>query len=184
MQQRKFSPEKYIRQNGRKLLIEKCLIADQYENQGLTVCLIVRKQSSKYFSFANILVDRLCLGIKNVMANCNFTKAEIDDFIDRLQSSGELKEVSPVYFHNLVYGAMDYATENGFNPHKDFDYAQYLLEPDLVDDGIDEIEFGWEGKPLYIQGPHDNGNRILGIINAKVGKGNYNFIVEEEAFQD
>ena len=39
-------------------------------------------------------------------------------------------------------------------------------------------------KPLYIQGPYDNGNRILGILNAKVGIGNYNFIVEKEAFHD
>jgi len=185
MQQQKFSSEKYLQQNGRKLPIEKCLIADlYYQNHGLTICLIIRKQPSGYFSFANFMVDRGCLGIKETIVNCNFPKHEIDNMLEKFGGYGELEEVSPAYFHNMIYGALDYAADNGFQPCKDFALAQYLLNPDLVDDGIDEIEFGWEGKPFYIQGPFDDGKRILSILKAKVGEGNYHFIAEGDMFNE
>lgn len=185
MQQQKFSSEKYLQQNGRKLPIEKCLIADlYYQNHGLTICLLIRKQPSGYFSFANFLVDRCLLGVKATIVNCNFPMHEIDALLEKASQHGKLEEVSPVYFHNMVYGAVDYAAENGFQPCKDFAHAQYLLNPDLVDDGIDDIEFGWEGKPFYIQGPFDDGKRILSILKAKVGEGNYHFIAEGNMFND
>jgi hypothetical protein len=61
MQNNKFSPKKYLQENGRSLPVEKCLIADMYDQQALTMCLLVKKQPGGKFAFANILVDRLCL---------------------------------------------------------------------------------------------------------------------------
>jgi len=172
----KFSPEKYIRQNGRKLPIERCLISDGYDQDLLSLCLIIRRQASNYLSFAYFMIDRHCLGIKNAMANCNVTPDVIEELIDTsTQSIGPMEDVTPEYFHNLVYGALDYAESIGFRPHKDFGLAQYLLNPELVDDGIDDFVFGMDGKPYFISGPDDNVQKILNTLNRTVGEGNFNY---------
>lgn len=178
MKAQPFSPKKYLKEKGRLLPIHKCLIADGYEANSLTMCLIVRAQPGGKFTFANILVDRLCLGVKSCMANCNSTDVEIEELIDRIEGHGVIQEVTPTYFHNLIYAAVDYAAELGFKTPDDFYLAEYVLDPDLIDDGIDDIEMGRNGKPFYIQGPFDDATRILSILNRSVGREGYEFIVE------
>ncbi|MBT6007132.1 MAG: hypothetical protein HOG79_15535, partial [Prolixibacteraceae bacterium] len=106
----------------------------------------------------------------------NNTQIEIDELIEKMEQNGPCVEVSPTYLHNLVYGAIDFASELGFNPPKDFYITEYVLDPDFVDDGIDEIEMGWDGKPLYIEGPYDNSQNIFNTLNKSVGQGGYEFI--------
>lgn len=171
-----FNPKKYIIEKGRKLPIHKCLISDNYEGGGLTICLIIRKQPGGKYAFANFVVDRFCLGVKNAFSNCNMDDTQISEIIDKSSTNGELEEVSPVYFHNLIYASIDFADELGFKPHKDFKLAEYILDPDLIDDGIDDIEVGKDGKPVFISGPFDNVDRIIATLNKNVGEGNYEFI--------
>ena len=178
MQKNTFSPQKYLKEKGKQLPIEKCLVSDNYDEQGFTMCLIVRKQPGGKFTFASVLVDRLCMGIKDSMSNCNFTSAQIEELIDQMASNAPVEIVSPTYFHNLIYGALDYAAELGLNPPKDFYLAEYVLDENLVDDGIDEIEMGWNGKPIYIEGPFDNTQKILSALNNSVGKDGYEFIIK------
>ena len=173
----KFSPQKYIMQNGRRLPIEKCLIADGYEYNLHTICLIVRRQPSNYFTAALFMIDRHCLGVKDAFANCNLTSHDISEMISRSESKiGTMEEVSPAHLHNMVYGALDYAESLGFGPHKDFKLAEFVLDPDLVDDGIDDIEFGMDDKPFFIAGPFDNVPKILATLNRTVGEGNYEYV--------
>jgi len=176
MQNKKMSPVKYLKEKGRKLPIEMCLVSDLYDEDGLTMCLIVRKQPSGKYSFAHLLVDRLCMGVKNTIVNCNFIREDLDKLVDQLYAYGPCTEVNPNYFHNLIYGAVDYAAELGLDPHKDFTQAEYLLDPDLIDDGIDDIEMGRNGKPLYIAGPHDNQKKIMRSLTINVGSDGYEYI--------
>ena len=178
MQKNTFSPQKYLKEKGKTLPIEKCLISDNYDEQGFTMCLIVRKQPGGKFTFASVLVDRLCLGIKNSMSNCNFTSTQIDKLIEEMAGNAPVEEVSPNYFHNIIYGALDYATELGLKPPKDFHQTEYVLDEDLVDDDIDEIEMDWNGKPMYVEGPFDNTQKILSALNNSVGKEGYEYIVK------
>ena len=98
--------------------------------------------------------------------------------IDTMENHAPAIEVTTTYFHNLIYGAIDYASGLGIAPPKDFYLAEYVLDPDLVDDGIDEIEMGCNGKPFYIQGPYDNSRKIISALNASVGPGGYEYITE------
>jgi len=178
MEKSKFSPKKYLQENGRKLPVEKCLIADLYEKKGFTICLLIRRQPGGKYTFANILVDRLCLGVKSSIVNCNFTEEELDKVIDQMENHTPAIEVTPAYFHNLIYAAIDYASDLGIDPPKDFYLAEYVLDPGLVDDGIDDIEMGWNGKPYYVQGPYDNYRKIISALNSSVGIGGYEYITE------
>jgi hypothetical protein len=56
--------------------------------------------------------------------------------------------------------------------------TEYVLDTALVDDGIDEIETGWNGKPFYIQGPFDNHRKIIAALNSSVGVDGYEYITE------
>jgi len=178
MQKNTFSPQKYLKEKGKTLPIDRCLISDNYNEQGFTMCLIVRKQPGGKFTFASVLVDRLCLGIKNSMSNCNFTSEQIEELIDQMANNAPVDMVSPAQLHNLIYGALDYAAELGLKPPKDFYLAEYVLDDNLVDDGIDEIEMGWKGKPMYVEGPYDNSLKILAALNNSVGQDGYEYIVK------
>jgi len=177
MNKNKFSPKKYIIEKGRVCPIFKCLIADGYDDMGLTICLIIRKQPSGKFMFTSLMIDRYCLGVKSAFCNCNFDDNQLEEIKERMRSVGKIEEVDPVYFHNLVYASIDFATENGFKLTKEFALAEKILDPDLIDDGIDEIEVGEKGKPLFINGPHDNVDVIIATLNRNVGEGNYNIMI-------
>lgn len=177
MNKNKFSPKKYIIEKGRVCPIFQCLIADGYDDKGLTICLIIRIQPSGKYMFANLMLDRYCLGVKSAFSNCNFDDKQLEEIKQKMQSAGDVEEVDPTYFHNLVYASIDFAEENGFKPPKDFALAEKILDPDLIDDGIDEIEVGEEGKPLFINGPYDNVDAIVATLNRNVGEGNYDIMI-------
>ncbi|MGK7396077.1 MAG: hypothetical protein ACNS62_15985 [Candidatus Cyclobacteriaceae bacterium M3_2C_046] len=179
MNKDKLNCKKYIISKGRKLPISRCLISDGYEEKSHTLCLIIRQQPGGKFTFAFFLVDRFCLGVKDCFCNCNADEEMLQQLIDSMTENSAVVETDPVYFHNMIYAAVDYATENGFKPEKNFSLAEMVLEPDFIDDGIDDIEMGENGQPLFISGPHDNVNKILTTLDLNVGKGNYNFITLE-----
>jgi len=184
MSNQKFSPKNYIVKNGRKFPIDECYIADAYDNMGLSICLIVRKQPGGKYIFANFVVDRHCLGVKDAFSNCNMEEKEIEQLVEKVAMNGTVEEVSPTYFHNLIYAAIDFAGENGFRPHKDFKLAEFVLDPELIDDGIDGIEVGEDGKPLFINGPFDEVDKVIATLNRNVGKGNYTCIIDEDDEED
>ena len=73
----------------------------------------------------------------------------------------------------IVYGAIGYARELGFEPHADFRRAAGYLG---AWDGECELTFGRDGKPMYISGPDDDGDRIIRKLHRSLGDGNYDFV--------
>ena len=72
----------------------------------------------------------------------------------------------------VVYGAIGYARELGFEPHAG------LRAGRRVPGGLDgecKLTFGRDGKPMYISGPYDDGERILRKLRRSLGDGNYDF---------
>jgi hypothetical protein len=39
-----------------------------------------------------------------------------------------------------------------------------------------ELTFGRDGKPMYISGPHDDGEKIIRTLRRGLGDGNYDFV--------
>ena len=73
----------------------------------------------------------------------------------------------------IVYGAIGYARELGFEPHPDFARAAGYLGTWV---GECELTFGRDGKPMYISGPHDDGEKIIRKLRRSLGDGNYDFV--------
>jgi hypothetical protein len=172
----KFSPEKYIKEKARTLPIYECLVSQNEDEYTLTTAVVSRLQPSGKITFGVYLIDMFCLGIKDAFCNCNFSLEQFEEVKERASAYGILMPEDPVYVHNLIYGAVDYANELGFTPSKSFALPEYILDPDLVDDGIDDIEFGKDGMPYFICGPFDNANMVIATLDRNVGPGNYHFI--------
>jgi Transcription factor WhiB len=44
-------------------------------------------------------------------------------------------------------------------------------------DGVCDLEFGRDGMPMYIEGPHDDTWRIMHTLRQNVGDGNFHYLV-------
>jgi hypothetical protein len=75
---------------------------------------------------------------------------------------------------HLVLGAIEYARQLGFEPHHDFTAAAGHLGDWS---GPSAITFGRDGKPFYMQGPHDNAFAIIQTLNRTVGHDNYHYVM-------
>ena len=80
--------------------------------------------------------------------------------------------------HVLAWG--EYAGKAGFKPHPDYLKAKKLLNGIPIDEN-QKFDFGRDGKPLYIQGPHETQadvRRIMKTLEQNNGTENYDFMIE------
>ena len=73
----------------------------------------------------------------------------------------------------IVYGAIGYARELGFEPHADFGRAAGYLGG--MGRGV-RADLRRDGKPMHIFGPHDDGEKIIRKLRRRLGDGNYDFV--------
>lgn len=179
----RLSPQKYIKQVARKLPIKQTYITEDIFESGLGHVIVLREKKNGEIVIGGYMVDVFACGVKDTFFNI-VDKDELLDFLMSFTKTGlKLEEHPPNYVFNLIYGAVEYAEDLGIKPHKEFALTSYIL-PDVDDIEFEEIEFGENGKPLYIPGEHDNVNQILSILNKNVGKGNYNYIPQEKLLEN
>jgi hypothetical protein len=130
------------------------LVPENLWTGGLGQLVFARRTPDGQRACAVFLVDVFCLGIKNAFWKI-LPDAEYRDLVERIGQFGELKDVLPEHFAKIVYGAADYAASLGFAPHVDFRHARRLLDGVDPSQCPDPLEFGRDGKPLYIRGPHE-----------------------------
>ncbi|MCU0448147.1 MAG: hypothetical protein MUE85_24870 [Microscillaceae bacterium] len=175
----KLSPEKYIQTKVKALPYYECWASEGWTNSHELVTLIISKEMpSGHICLGIYLVDKGCLGLKNTYYRFNMPIEEYESFINDIlmRENRDMEEIEVEDAHNLIFGAIDYADELGFKPNKDWAITKYFLNEDLITDGIDDIEFGKNGRPIFINGPFDNIKLVLATLNRTVGEGNYDFV--------
>jgi len=185
-QNQQLSPEKYIRTRARTLPIGTCYINANWRDSGLAVIFVCRRHINGHITHAAYMVDVFCLGLKESFWTFNQDPLDFKDFMEKQQQANSqgvpLMKTDYVLVHNIIYGAIEYAGEFGFFPHKSFETSRFMLEED--DDHIEviDLEFGYKGKPLYISSPGrpNERNRVLAQLDKNPGKGNYEFITEAD----
>lgn len=176
------SPENYIRQRSRDLPIYKCWIMKEWQELGKTSIIISRKHANGNISFCFYLVDLFCLGVKDTFFQFNTEESELVDRIKRNTEYENFEEISYELAHNIIFSAIEFAEEYGFQPHKDFTKTtEFFLEED--DDRIEliNIECGKNGKPYYINDGEDSvtTKRILNQLHKTAGEGNYEYMLDD-----
>jgi len=179
----------YVRQ-ARSYPLDGCWIQKDWKESGLAVVVIARRQPNGNIVFGNYLVDYYCLGLKNTYCNADVAPGEFQrSTLPRMfEHVGQFVEVSPALAHELIYGAIEYADRYGFKPQHDFRDSQYVLDLPGEYPRSGQVEFGKDGKPLYISGPYDNAERIVQQLTRTAGEGNFNYLMqvggEEEVLLD
>jgi hypothetical protein len=185
--QQQLSPENYIRTRARTLPIGACFINKDWRNTGFAMITVTREHINGNITHGAYMVDLYCLGIKDSFWKFNEHPLDFKEFFDKHIKANEygfkMQRTSYALAHNIIYGAIEFAEEFGFHPHKSFDLTRHILEPDDERVKLIDIEFGYKGKPLYISGPENPAEttRVLAHLEKMVGKGNYNFVAEAEA---
>lgn len=146
------------------------------EESGLVGVLVARRGRGGRVSVCGYLVDVYCLGVKNALGPRRMDEAELRPFTAEFFSAFDSRPepVTVEVASCLVWGAVDYASRLGFEPHRDFAVAAGHLGERRPGTGI---RFGRDGRPFYIQGPHDNAARILRTLEVAVGPEHFHFLV-------
>src|ERR1700722_11860329 len=140
------SPENYIKTQARQLPVIECWITREWQSNGISNIIVARGHKNGNVTAGIYLVDTYCLGVKDAGYEFNLPPA---DYKYLKNHAGDIEACEYVLAHNIIYGAIAFAEDYGFKPHKDFAIAQHILEEDDDDVELMELEFGFEGEPYY-----------------------------------
>ncbi len=173
------SPEKYIRTRSRNLPIGECLVNSDWKDGGLAHILIVREHSTKNITVGIYLVDIFCLGLKDTTFKFNLSAVEYREFVEQISEEIDLIPIDYVLAHNIIYGAIAYAEDLGFNPHKDFNRTtKFILDEDDENVELIELDFGKNGKPyLIINVLNEPYAGYIKTLEDTVGIGNFDYVL-------
>jgi hypothetical protein len=169
-----------IIRRARAFPIYECWINDNWQKDdlGLVQILLARQQPDGDICFGTYLVDKYLLGLKNTFGNAGFSKARYqDEVLGRIFHETKPQECPVELAHQMIYEAIDYAAQFGFQPEKDYAVTQYMLAPRGELEEPYHLTFGKDGKPFFIAGPYDNAARILRQLEKTVGIGNFDYFM-------
>lgn len=154
---------------------------------GLGNVLVARFRASGLVEVGVFLVDMFCLGVKNAF----YTRADETEYdsemLDNIMPPENRAPIDPPSARKLVEGAVAYARDLGFNPHPDYKKAGRVLGGINPADSTASFTYGQNGKPFYIQGPHDSFQlclRILKQLRARCGDANFDFMVRVDSDEE
>ncbi len=149
---------------------------DEHDVGGLGMVLVTRTTGYKRFVVCSYLVDYWCLGLKNTMGEKKLNDIKYQQFLKMAYQGfpDGYQEITLQQAQAIVYGAVNYATELGFKPHKDFQKTKNHLG---TWNAQPKLTFGHQGKPYFISGPYDNSERIMQTLRQNVGEGNFDYLV-------
>ena len=138
---------------------------------------VARTQPTDEIVFARFLVDTLCLGLRQSFYSVGIERDRFDsDILPRLYPGQPPSRLDVEVAHEIVFGAIEFAEGIGLPPHKSFSQSQQVLDPPDAHPRTGAIEFGYEGRPVYIPRGDGNERAVLDRLIQTVGKGNFTYL--------
>ncbi|HEY3994241.1 MAG TPA: hypothetical protein VGM01_15335 [Ktedonobacteraceae bacterium] len=165
--------------NARTYPFLECLISSKWkkDDMGLVEVLVARQQPDGNVCFGLYLIDKYCLGLKNTLSQANVPlNVYRKELVDKLFHGTKPEKCSPELAHQMIYAAIEYAQQFGFQPESDFVLTQHILAPRGELAETYQLTFGKNGKPFFIAGPHDNVDRVLKQLEKTAGPGNFDYL--------
>ena len=157
-----------------------CLATTDLWSEGLGWVCLSRELPNGSIAYAVFLVDRYCLGVKNALADITSRFTYESNVVRKMRSQFRSKELQPADVRKLVESAVAYAETLGFRPHADYQKARWIFGDIDAGQATEVLEFGKDGKPFFIAGPHDTPGicrRILKSLEEHCGPGGYNYLI-------
>ncbi len=123
----------------------------------------------------SFLVDRYCLGVKDTAIVRGIDLGSISDYI----AERDGRSVTPAYALKLITFGIEEAKKIGFQPPQEAATLLQIFHDVDPNSCTETFEFGKNGKPFYVAGPHDSQFRQLEILGTltKLGQGNFHFLL-------
>jgi hypothetical protein len=133
---------------------------------GMGQVVVSRQLAGGQVAFVAFLVDMYFFGVKNVIVQVAPRPRYQRDLYDKLARRETLIELQPPCARKLVEGAVAYASNLGVPPYADYRVAKLIFGD--IDAGacIEEYEYGKDGEPLFIAGPHDSPAKMAQVARA------------------
>ncbi|MER7502178.1 helix-turn-helix domain-containing protein [Nonomuraea pusilla] len=144
---------------------------------GMVCVLVARRHTWDKMTVCGYLADVYCLGVKNTIGPDVLDERDLRRF--REYFFGDYtgwQEVPIELAQHLVFGSVDYARTLGFEPHEDFEPVAHLLGEWQ---GPSAITFGRDGRPFYVQGPHDDPGKVLRILQRKLTPDDFDYVTDD-----
>jgi hypothetical protein len=149
-------------------------------DQGLGWICLSRELPNGGVAYAIFLVDRYCLGVKDAMSGI-VSRFDYDaEIMQKMKGSFRSREIAPPTARRFVESAVAYARGLGFPPHPDYQRAKLIFGTIDPAEATEDLEFGRDGKPLFIAGPNDGVARcrqILATLERSCGPDGSHFVV-------
>lgn len=131
------SPKKYIMTRARTLPIDRCVVNDNWEETGLASLIVARKHSNGNMTGAGFVIDFMDFGLKDSYEFFNIPEHDFIEMLGKLyDEEAEPMDISYELAHNMVYGGIEFAEDQGFDGKKKAGLTLYIMEEDS-----DEIEY-------------------------------------------
>ncbi len=182
------SQKSYYLQQARDWPLLDCIISKEWRDTSkLTQVIVSRKSPLGTVIVGSFLADRACLGVKNAMVLGLESEHQY-----RTEYLNTIKTTQPFIYCELDFAAkvvqesIRYGASLGFKPNRDTADAWKVFGDVHPENCLDEIPMGGpNGKPFFVNGPYDDVNRILQVLNRTVGTGNYDFLfMAGDPFED
>ncbi len=121
-------------------------------------------------AFSVFLVDRYCLGVKNVIVDVMPRSDYERKVATKMRKDFGSDDMTPATARKFVEGAVEYAHNLGLHPHPDYARAKLLFGTIDPNESPDTFEFGKDGKPFFVAGPHDTPDRCRLILKTLVDR--------------
>jgi hypothetical protein len=149
-------------------------------DEGLGWICLSRQLPNGSVAFGVFLVDRYCLGVKNALADITSRFEYDSQIVRKMRSEFTSKELTPAATRKLVESAVAYAESLGLHPHPDYHKAKLIFGTIDARTCPDEFEFGKDGQPFFVAGPHDIPERcrfILRTLEQHCGADGFHYLI-------
>lgn len=166
-----------LARGGRGRIVD-CLMMGDPRQDGMCSLTLTREIAPGELAVASLLLDLDCLGVKNARVEMMGVSDYEDRWLPRLQQSGPTETWSPATARKLVEDLVAWSRELGFAPHHDYAAAQFVFGDIDASTSTESFEFGHEGKPYFISGPHDTPERcrlVLATLRERLGPGEFHY---------
>jgi len=152
-------------------------VESSWREHGLANVVVARIKDANV-EIGCFLVDWWCLGVKDAAFFDDATEAGLTEMLDEQMPGSRRERMHPACAKKLIEGSLAYAEKLGFAPHRDFRKARRVLSGLDATDCPETFEYGHDGRPCYVEGPHDSPERVdkvLALLEARLGPDGYDF---------
>jgi hypothetical protein len=148
-----------------KAPIQNCLLTEPLWETGAGVLLLTRGVTADHLDTAVFLIDKDCLGIKDVIFG-TFDAEKLEAFINESFVGQTFIPVDPSYARKLLRDLAAWARSHGIVQPRDFVAVEQLFGDISAGECNAVFEFGRDGKPAYIQGLIDTPTQVQQALRA------------------